>query len=216
MKNLIFLSLLFSTQLFGSLNFEQIYPQAVQTISHSEIFSGDRHGDFEGDFLVILSDQSKWKIHPEDRETYANWEPSERVHVKLRKSFYWFNREHKFFLYNIDRDESVRAMIIDHKKEPAPIRVTASEIFYKKKWVLQPSIGTLGIHANFVRKIVPSRKILQLSDGSRWEVRDKFNLFQFGDQVFIGVQGQPDKTNDFILIIGTEREAEHTWAQPVQ
>lgn len=205
-------------------NFENIYPPVVQNIDATAIFNGDRHGEFEGDYVAILSDGSAWKIHPDCREMYARWEAGETVRVKVRTDWYWFKREHKFALYNYQRGESVKAMIVHHKDYSAPLYIFTSETYAKSTRLVSvphyvtkyKSDGTTETEVVYHQEWQPCdfRKVLGLSDGSYWVIKDKFNDFLIGSRVYVGAQGHPTHFYDFVLISGDQREAEWTYARP--
>lgn len=205
-------------------NFESFYPPVVQNIEGTVIFSGDRHNQFEGDYVAILSDGSAWKIHPDCREMYARWLPGESVRVKVRTDWYWFKREHKFALYNYNRGETVKAMIVHHKEYPIPLQIITVETYAKSTCLVAVphyitkyrSDGTTSTEVAYHYEWEPCnfRKILGLSDGTFWVIKDKFNDFHVGSRVYIGAQGHPEHYYDFVFISGDQREAQWTYARP--
>ena len=90
----------------------------LRTFEAVEVFEGDRHNEFAGNFIAVLNDASRWKVHPMDEEKFRQWTIDDVVHIRLRTSKYWFKREHKFELYNHMKKESVRAMLINYPTQP--------------------------------------------------------------------------------------------------
>jgi len=204
-------------------DFERVYPPVIQTIAASETFKGDRHGAFYGDAVAVLSDGSKWKIHPLCKEAYQKWTPGDRVNVALRKDWYWFKREHKFVMYNLTRAESANVMIVGHREDG--LRIATTEVYHKRTISLYDTERYMRVtpdgrselveHQVYCgEKPVEMRKVLVLSDGSVWVIRDHLNDFNLGLRVYIGAQGHPKKFYDFVLITGDEREAIYTMARP--
>lgn len=203
--------------------FRTVYPEVGQTLVGTEIFVGDRHGDFEGDYVTHLSDGSAWKIHPDNREVYQTWCVGDVVRIKVRTDWYWFKREHKFFLYNQTRGESAKVMLIQHINYPYPLKIVSSETYAKStKLVRVPKAVLVYKNGKFVEEMTivyesqpcDYRKILGLSDGSYWVIKNDFDLFTLGTAVYIGAQGSQTEFYDFVLIVGDQREAQWTYARP--
>jgi hypothetical protein len=199
---------------FGIVEFHAIYPPSVQTIFMTDTFRGDSHGEFKGDYVTILSDGSAWKIHPQDRFKYESWSSGEHVHIMYRTDFYFFSRQHKFWLYNHDRNESCRVMLAQHSTYPWK-HVESTAILKKEQFVTEDVVvnGELVKMGRWV--LAPYAKIVRLNDGSTWKIKNhkKFNLYEPGVQVYVGVQGTPGVEYDFIVITGLEREAQSTRAK---
>lgn len=193
--------LLFSGENLNAVtNFREIYPPVVQQISGSSIYEGDRHGEFEGDYVAYLSDGSGWKVHPKDRETYENWSLGDLVRIKVRTSFYLFKREHKFSLYNYNRGEEIFVMLVRHADTPIQKKIVQTDMY---------------IHSyDWDEEMPVFRKVIALSDGSLWVIKEQMSDFTIGQTVYIGAQGVAKKWYDFIMITGSEREAVWTWARP--
>ncbi|MES2122649.1 MAG: hypothetical protein V4492_07740 [Chlamydiota bacterium] len=204
-------------------NFADVYPPVVQTIVETSPFRGDRHGQFRGDDVVVLSDGSAWKVHPKSKDTYRKWYLGDRIHVSLRTDWYWFKREHKFFLNNLESGEKVKVMCVQHKYYPltivgmdhycksyGPTWSPQTELYTDQDGRLQSQ--TVWVYGGKVPK--DYRKILVLSDGSTWVIKNHINDFQLGMKVFVGAQGAPGRFYDFVLIAGDEREAVCTLARP--
>lgn len=170
---------------------------------------GDFQGEFEGDYVAILSDSSGWKIHPEDNFKYENWSAGDKVRIMHTPGFvnvnFWgfqtprIERLHRFILYNESRGEGCQAMFVQRDADPIRRIVAIDFIFNvaaKDKY-------------NF------SKKILHLSDGSFWMIkrRNKFNYFVVGASVYVGVQGTPNVDYDYILITGLGEKAIATRAK---
>jgi hypothetical protein len=214
---------LINVQAFALSNFIDVYPPIQQTIVDSGLFMGDRHRDFIGDAVAFLSDGSEWKIHPKQRDIFATWNAGDPVHIAVRTSFYWFKREHKFSLCNGVTQESIPVMIVRHKA--TPLKIVATDLYHKSTKSIYSYYTTHTVDENGNRKPVtlsryegekPTdfRKVLVLSDGSCWVIKDNLNTFLLGMEVYVGAQGTPGEYYDFILISGTEREAIWTWARP--
>lgn len=166
------------------------------------IFAGDRHGDFKGDFVAHLSDGSAWKIHPDSKEIYSQWQSGDVLSIQLRTDSYVFKREHKFELINNSRGGSAKAMIVKHMSAPEPLHVVSS--YYS--WIEEK---------NYTGII--------LSDGSVWTV-NRSKLFNRDTPVYVAVLPKHYPVYDgvlsetyffpldkwdyqFVLIIGDQREA---------
>lgn len=180
-----------------------------------DIFPGDRHGDFEGDLLAILSDGSAWKIHPDDQEKASNWELGDFVHISVRTSFYWFKREHKFLLCNHNRGEALKVMIIRHAQPPLQILATSdtypTNMIEVEEYVANDRLG----NPIFEEEIIPAdfKKEITLNDGTSWIIGEKFEDFSPETFVYMG-EKETEEGIDKFLICGTEREAVWTWIKP--
>lgn len=180
-----------------------------------DLYEGDCKGDFVGDLLFEMSDGSGWKVHSKDHETAGKWESGDKVHVSLRTSFYWFKREHKFFLYNHTRNESVRAMLIYHADVPREIiHITES---YPTKFASVPiyEIDEEGeqVIVGYYISEGEWRKIVVLDDGTAWIIQDNFNEFTTGCGVYVGRDDSKSEPRYF-LITGRERWAKWTYITP--
>ena len=220
---LVVLLIVAKSHVWGIANFAEVYPPSVQMLQNTTQFVGDRHGDFVGDSVAILSDGSCWKVHPTSQGIYRFWQPGETVRIKVRTDWYWFKREHKFALYNYDRDESIKVMLVEHCAEPLQIVDTKSyaksqrAVYNPHTVYYQNSNGTQSSYTTYhFSHYAPMdfRKILALSDGSVWVIRKNLGEFEVGMKVYIGAQGVPDRFYDFVFIVGDEREAKWTYARP--
>ncbi len=150
-------------------------------------FIGDKHGDFKGDPVAVLSDGSAWKIHPKDSEKFSKWLANEILRPEARTSFYLLKREHKFRLYNHMRNESVRAMLAQYPTYP--LMVIESETYNAGR---------------------PEKRVV-LNDGTVWRIRKNFNHFNIGTTVHLGCNYETTRDgmelHRFFLISGIEREA---------
>lgn len=166
----------------------------IHKIVGSYEFDGDRSNQFAGDVVVVLDDQSQWKMHPKQSAQYEQWQIGESVHVTLRTSWYWFNREHMFALYNHEREESVFVMLI------------WSPHLINRSGPNQCVETTNGVCTG-------RRRNLELSDESLWEIasRKKDRSFLPANFVYPGYYQRGKKISLF-LICGNEREAEWRWA----
>lgn len=206
--------------------FEKFYPSIIQRIEKSGTFRGDRHGQFGGDDLVILKDKSVWKVHPESKHIFRSWAYEDPVHISFRTDWYWFKREHHFLMHNDRIGETIKVMLIRHKQQPA-LKVVSTEIYHKSKTpkYLSETKYVLDQHGNRVPKTKEifagwkksdPRKVLNLSDGSVWVIKEesKFSDFHSGMHVYVGAQGDPNSYYDFVLITGNERDASYVFARP--
>lgn len=213
-KSLCFLFVLFScfTTLHARPNFEEIYPPVIQWLDSTAFFPGDRHGEFEGDPVAILTDGSAWKVHPTSREIFEHWGRGDKVRVKVRTDPYWFKREHKFALYNYDRGETIKVMLVYHKAEP--LKIVSQDTYAKSKKLV--AVASPYDKNKIIYEWQPAdfRKILGLSDGTFWVIKENFNAFMIGKDIYIGAQGNPKAFYDFILIVGNQREAKWTAGRP--
>lgn len=225
MKRIVFfMMMLLGIQNLSALsNYAEVYPPIMQAIIDSAFFRGDIHGEFVGDDVTILSDGSAWKVHPDSIATYRSWNLGDIVHIAVRTDWYWFKREHKFLLYNHNRAESIKVMLAQHKM--IPLKIVSTDTYYKSQRAvfIPQTVYTTDVHGNNVSEThtqfshyEPSnpRKVIALSDGSVWVIKDNLNEFQLGMNVYVGAQGQPEKFYDFVMISGKEREAEWTLARP--
>lgn len=199
---------------FGTVHYEILYPASVQPIIFTDTFRGDSHGQFYGDYVAILADGSAWKIHPKDRELYESWSLGDRVRVMYRTDFYWIKREHKYWLHNHSNGQQCRVMIAQHSNNPWK-HIVATDIRSHEELVTQTIYEDGQSKEVKVWALVPYAKIIRLNDGSLWKIenRQKFDLYQVGTPVFVGVQGTPGDDYDFLLIVGLEREARCTRAK---
>lgn len=183
----------------------------LQELQECYVFEGDRHGDFQGDFIAVLSDGSAWKIHPGDREMFLRWNLNDVVHAEVRTTFYFFKREHKFALYNHYTNESARVMLLQHA-EDSPI-IIETQVYKTGTKIIpitwQDANGNVYITYHY-RDIY--EKKLYLSDNTVWILQDskKFDHFNPGRTVYLGVHRHKDGFSYF-LITGTEREAKWSW-----
>lgn len=193
---------------------EEIYPPApiMQTFeARGDGYTGDEQGAFRGDEVAILSDGSGWKVHPKDEAKIKTWQRGELVHISLRPRDYWFKREHKFLIYNHTRRESVRAMWV--MRQTIPLEIVSTDLYWKTQdpvyhtetehWVDEKGIK-MERTRTFLAGVIPSngRKVLGLSDGTYWVIKDDFNEFQLGMKVYVGAQGKKDRFYDYVLITG--------------
>jgi hypothetical protein len=205
------------------LHFQEIYPETVQALEMTENFLGDRHGAFRGDLVAYLSDGSGWKVHPDSRITYSHWSQGDVVRIMVRNDFYWFKREHKFSLYNYNRNESVKVMLVHHKTFP-PLKVIDVDFYYASSATYPVTETVIVYHDDGTQEAIESthwetspsdpRKILALNDGSVWDIKDSWNYFVPGTHVYVGAQGRNGISFDFVIICGDQREAIWTWARP--
>lgn len=203
-------------------NFEEIYPPSCQTFEESYLFRGDRHGDFLGDDVAILSDRSAWKIHPKSSSIFHNWLYGDKVRLTVCTDRYWFKREHKFALYNYSTNQYSNVMLVGRQAEPLTIvRVQPYAKSMMAIYMLHTTYHTddhgqtYSMTDDYFSHYADAdfRKIIWLSDGSEWVIKEKLGEYQVGMRVYVGAQGVKEKFYDFILIVGDQREAIWTWAR---
>lgn len=177
------------------------YPEAVKEYVSSYIFNGDKHGDFKGDFVMVLNDGSAWKVHPNDQVKFSNWLQGESIFVDIRTSWYWFKREHKYYLYNITRKENVRAMIVDYGDSSLEV-VSVSKPYFSQTLFE----GIYDDDGNWLAD-VPCRVIdMILSDGSKWVRKYSRGYLNVGTKVYVIVILYKHSVQ-FYLIYEKERES---------
>ncbi|MDR3624104.1 MAG: hypothetical protein P4L16_03065 [Chlamydiales bacterium] len=178
--------------------------KATIEIERYQLFSGDKHGDFKNDIVVYLTDGSGWKTHPNDKDLLSTWKPGESIHISLRTSYYYFKREHKFLLYNHDRKESVKAMLIDYGPHPLSISSTSGVYFTDTDTIPITFLDENGEIFTIYELEPIYKKDISLNDGSTCVIYKHFNAFIPDAQVYIGFNETPD---EFFIITGQEREA---------
>jgi len=179
-------------------------PRCIQEVRN---FEGDRHGDFRNDFEVVLCDGSSWKIHPKDRGLFSRWQLKDEIEVGVRTSFYFFKREHKFYLYNLTRDEEARVMLANYSEMPLYISVAQTDLF-QEHYVPRTWTDDKGkTHTTYDLKRTYAKKVI-LSDGSVWTLKDEkdFNSFTTGTRVYLSRDPKHEEIG-FFLVTGVEREA---------
>jgi len=206
---------LFSFFLVGAAfaDYRQV-PDVFHQIQGVTFFEGDRHGDFQHDFVAIFEDGSAWKIHPKDRAKFSRWDLGDTVHVSLRTKRYWFKREHKFELRNHNNNETVRAMLV--QEAAYPVVIMDARIEQAGTRLQTDSFIDLNGNVYLVYYTVTDYdKVLYLSNGSIWIIcnESSFDNFLPGDRVYFGVN-MKKKSQSFFLIRGTEREAAWAWTYP--
>ena len=182
----------------------------MQYLTGAGVFNGDRHGDFRNDYVAILSDGSEWKIHPQDRDMFSNWNINDYVHIRVRTSFYWFKREHKFEMYNHTRNEAARVMIIQYPYYPLII-VNTQTYLTNSELVPITTKDENGNEYTDYYLVNTYEKVIYLNDGSAWIIKNDIDSFNQGNYVYLGVNDARDGMYFFVLT-GTEREAAWTWA----
>lgn len=215
---LLSLSLLFTSHLlasgrgrlpFGS--YSSIYPDIYQKIEETSFYAGDEKGRYLGDFVVTLSDGSKWKICVGQNDIYLSWAYGDIVRVALRRDYLSYFESHPLLLVNETRKNAVKTFLLEHKTEP--LTVTGVD-FYRK------GLSTLPGAAPSLREEPPKRltsdlrKVIVLNDGSRWVIKDHFSELSVGTRVYVGAQGFLDYFYDFVLISGTGPNASAILARP--
>jgi hypothetical protein len=169
------------------------------------IFDGDKYGDFKNDAVAILSDSSAWKVHPLDQGLFCHWNIEDAIHIRLRRSFYWFKREHKFELFNANRQEVVRVMLVQYPHDPLVIVEAKTYLadYHIAHYTTIDSRGNIQYH---YYPVYTCKTRLQLNDGSFWTTGQN-DHYEDGAHVYLFFD--PQDEGSYILIKGIEREA--TW-----
>lgn len=210
LRKLLYLQIFFLLLInYGFTREVHIAPLSIQTIAH---FEGDRHREFRGDLVATLNDGSAWKVHPNDRYAFSCWQESDLIQVSKRMSSYWFKREHKFEFCNLSNGEKVRVMLVQYPMYRTFITdaTTALADSYVKTYTWVDAWGF--IHYDYYT-IDVYHKILSLSDGTTWVIKDEgtFACFCVNDTVYMGFNTDESGISPF-LISGLEREARWAWA----
>lgn len=208
-----FLMLVMAFQLQASQGINNTPDFMLRTLVGADRFEGDRHNDFAGDSVAILSDGSRWKVHPKDTEKFSEWGWNEIVHARLRTSFYWFKREHKFELYNHSRREAVRVMLVEYPYTATYITnfqdVEVSRYMDRKPMKDDCGIYIRDSNGKIIYEyywVITYHRDIYLSDGSALRVEKDIESFTLGKFVYLGLNNDSDGLFYF-LISGTEREA---------
>lgn len=206
--SLFIISLFLISQAFGD-NSNVVPEGFLRSISSVYLFKGDRHHQFAGNYVAVLNDGSEWKVHPEDSAKYREWNINDIVHPRFRTSSYWFKREHHFKLYNHNRNETVRVMLVRHATVPFQI-IDKQTVEVNRR--LCQEIDEKGFpQGNYWT--ITYRTYLYLNDSSIWAV-DDLQYFENGKFIYIGLDSNSDGFTYF-FIAGTEREAVWSKATPI-
>lgn len=180
------------------------FPLSLESV---DTFEGDQHRDFKGDFIAVLNDGSRWKIHPQDSSKFGKWNMGDPLHIACRTSYYYFKREHKAEIVNLANNETVRAMIVQYPTHPlfiAYIEDHESGIPLK--------MYTKGDQILRTKYTTRNNKYLHLSDGTIWEINTYYsNYARLYPGKFVYVSFNKDKNGFcYFLISDSEREANFT------
>lgn len=175
------------------------------------LFEGDKHGDFKGNIVAALSDGSAWKGHPADRNIMRQWEPGDSVHIEVRTTSYWFKREHKFLLYNHDKKESIRAMLVNYGDRAMKIAFASDAYPTSTEEVCYSEHDSEGNNIGRWCHEEPCdyKKRIILSDGNEKIISSSLSYFTTGTKVYIGF----NDSKSFFIISGLEREAKWSWLE---
>ncbi len=191
-------------------------PSYESTIRGFTLFEGDAHGDFKGDFVAHLYDGSAWKIHPKDRKKVEKWSVDERVHIEVRTSRYWKKREHKFFIYNDDRNEPLRTMLVDYGCDAAEVIDASTVYIYGSR-----SEPVYGIDRNgnydiiYWERVYDEAMDVTLDSGFVCAVTKHFRSYDPGHRIYLGCN-RAEKRDVYFLISGIEREAVYSWLNSIE
>ncbi len=190
----------------------------LRTLDGVETFEGDRHNQFAGDFVAVLNDDSRWKVHPGDKAKFRKWNFGDEVHVRLRTSHYWFKREHKFDLYNHTLKDSVRVMLVNYPDQALFVQAF-QDVEVDRELKTRPAKDKYGQPLKDSKgdpileqywECIYHRDLL-LSDGTVWRIKSVYDAFAEGKFVYVGMNSESDGLFYF-LIAGSEREAVWTRA----
>lgn len=208
-----FLSFIFAVTSLSASSYWRDPAPILHYLEGVAVFEGDRHGDFKNDFVAILTDGSAWKVHPKDRDNFAQWNANDIVHIAVRDTFYWFKREHKFELHNHTNNQTVRVMLLQYPREYFMIVQAEAYIADTHLHFYTTTDSNGNTHTHYYQ-VNDYEKQLVLNDGSIWIIKNKFGDFTFGNKVYVGVN-DTNKGLYYSLISGTQREAVWTWARRV-
>lgn len=197
----------------------QILPEVMQKLDRVEQYKGDKEEEFRGDLVAVLSNGSKWKVHPLCESEFRTWRTEDTVRPVLRSDWYWFKREHKFALYNMRNGRSVNVMLVKRTKNPVYIvdtKTYAKDIRPKYTTQVEYTANGTPIYNRTYEgdHLTNWRKKITLSNGLSFVIKDNFSEFNSGSKVYVTSQGeQRFGYYDFVLIRGFERDAVWTWAR---
>lgn len=158
--------------------FEAIGKVNPKTTRKYEMFGHRLHADAEyhifaysksGD-VVQLHDSSKWEIHSHDQAKVKEWRKSQTVFLKPAYSSFWPSMfiTYNYVLYNKSLNEVAGARLI---LAPPPE----------------------GVNTFTVADTDPYHKIVQLNDGTNWQMDPDdsgFSEWKKGNRVLVGVNNQ--------------------------
>lgn len=178
----------------------------------------NRPGSFAGNTTIVLSDGSEWKVHPKDQALCRGWLTNDIVHVGVRQSFYFFKREHKFYLCNeTGGGKEIRVMLVCHADYPLAVLKkskaypTATLTIPVYTYVYNPQTGeTDSFISHYEQMPSDYYQDLQLSDGSVWQMRQQPG-FNAGSVVYFCYSKEKSR---YMLIEGYEKAAEWTYVYP--
>lgn len=150
---------------------------------------------------VELTDGSIWSIQSSDAVKVTSWQSDELIHAQLRKSFHWFKRGHKFRLYNHARQESAKAMIVNYGDSPLIVFYAYPPVDAPEENVPIYKFGAEGQPEIARYETLPAGKkaVLQLTDGSTVEIRDRFDKFTTGAEIYVGWDERHGYFGPFIM-----------------
>lgn len=124
-------------------------------------------GYTEKGFSLQLKDGSMWEVTPHKREMIMQWRKSERLFIKPAYTVFLPSKfmTYKYVLYNEKRNEFAEVKLI---KESVPMDGGAF----------------------IINSIEPYQQIIQLNDGTFWQINlteSEFDKWEIGHRVFVGV-----------------------------
>lgn len=181
-------------------------PKPIQSFSNDE-----------GRVVVNLADASVWKVHPDHATQAAAWEIGDKVYIQVRKSCYWFKREHKFRIMNETKGESVKAMIIDHGASPLRVTEVSEPVytFFDEVPIYAEGEDRAPVAVGTKWVFDGKKMTLNLNRGSLVVVRDHFDKFQEETELHLGVDNRKGYQGLF-LIVGEGKDAVWTPIYPVE
>lgn len=209
MKYILFFSLLFlpfldvkaSQSYYSIAGKEDSFKKFQHAIVGSYPYEGDSKGYFVNDPVIVLENGSEWKVHPSQVEQFKNWQTGEVVHAGVRREWYWFKREHKFYLFNHNRNEQIKVMLI---KSP-----------YTVKYVNAPQPTMIIYHSQGGMTYTDFRRNIVLNNDSKWNV----DSFEYDDNGFLPDTPAYPGYNEskgyasFFIISGTGQTATWQWTK---
>ncbi len=213
------LPLFLATNLMAN-NFYGCPDHVLRSIYGYYTFAGDRHEDFVGDCVAVLNDGSEWKVHPSDTNKFNLWNINDIVHSRVRTSFYWFKREHKFELFNHSINQTVRVMLVRYPY--AALAVTGfQDVEVSRELKVRALIDAYGevICDSYGDPIYESYWLISyvtyiyLNDGTVWTVKNNAGAFNLGSFVYLSANNTADGFKYF-FILGSEREA--LWTEAIR
>lgn len=197
-------------------HYATIYPACDQQLQVIE-------RDSDGALMITLTDGSTWEIDLGSLKSDLDWLANDPVRVEFRKKPYFFGwtTRDQMSLYNVRLDESFDVYLWDSVSNPAPLTVMdveSNDLIFDKLLIPFFCPLTFDIPESFENAEVELRydvkrrafdwtskeykKILVLSDGTRWLIKDNYKYFQKGTEVYIAAPQKANENFEFVIIDG--------------